>query len=714
MFCDFPKHKHLKCTIYRGVGGGGDATTDIEVSTIAGFTAAATVQAELAATSATAAAASATSAANSASAASSSASSAEASVASVASSASSASTSASEAATSASNASTSASAASTSASNASTSASNASTQASNASTSATNAAASASTATTQAGIATTQASNAATSASGASTSAATATTQASNAATSATDAATSAIASAAARDQALAAFDNFDDKYLGEKTTDPTVDNDGNALLTGALYFNTGSAVMKVYTGSAWVAAYVSGAGTLVAANNLSDVSSASTSRTNLGLGSLATQNANAVAITGGTITDISSATIVASSSTDALRITNTGTGNSLLVEDAANPDSTPFVVTNAGNVGVGTTSPSSTLSVNGTANVTGNTTLGDATTDTVTVNGYMATGGAVSSAAAMYVRNSALAGTNQYGVRIGVTGSQAGTASVRGTYTALSTEAASYTTTLVAGHQVDDVTKGAGSTITSQYGLYIANQTQGTNNYGIASFVSSGTDKWNIYASGTAQNYFAGNVGIGTASPGSLLEVSQSGGGVLTLRNSNTSQSANDVTGRIDFASSDTTSPAVQFSLETITTNAGGLYDFRIRAGANERMRIDSSGNLLFNSGYGSAATAYGCRAWVNFNGTGTVAIRASGNVSSITDNGTGDYTVNFTTAISDVNYGVNTSSAINYPYVSPTPSDQSNPIALSTTSVRVQTGYFSVSQTLRDQALVCVSIFR
>ena len=68
--------------------------------------------------------------------------------------------------------------------------------------------------------------------------------------------------------------------------------------------------------------------------------------------------------------------------------------------------------------------------------------------------------------------------------------------------------------------------------------------------------------------------------------------------------------------------------------------------------------MRIDSSGNLKFNSGYGSVATAYGCRAWVNFNGTGTVAIRASGNVSSITDNGTGDYTVNFTTALADTNY--------------------------------------------------------
>ena len=47
-----------------------------------------------------------------------------------------------------------------------------------------------------------------------------------------------------------------------------------------------------------------------------------------------------------------------------------------------------------------------------------------------------------------------------------------------------------------------------------------------------------------------------------------------------------------------------------------------------------------------------------YKCRAWVNFNGTGTVAIRAAGNVSSITDNGTGDYTVNFTNAMPDANY--------------------------------------------------------
>ena len=63
----------------------------------------------------------------------------------------------------------------------------------------------------------------------------------------------------------------------------------------------------------------------------------------------------------------------------------------------------------------------------------------------------------------------------------------------------------------------------------------------------------------------------------------------------------------------------------------------------------------------LSINAGYGSNAAAYGCRAWVNFNGTGTVAIRESGNVSSITDNGTGNYTVNFSTAMPDANYCAN-----------------------------------------------------
>jgi hypothetical protein len=93
--------------------------------------------------------------------------------------------------------------------------------------------------------------------------------------------------------------------------------------------------------------------------------------------------------------------------------------------------------------------------------------------------------------------------------------------------------------------------------------------------------------------------------------------------------------------------------------NIELYATPAGSrASDRRVVVGVFNSSGLNINNDLRFNSGYGSAALAYGCRAWVNFNGTGTVAIRASGNVSSITDNGTGDYTVNFTTNMPDANY--------------------------------------------------------
>ena len=100
-------------------------------------------------------------------------------------------------------------------------------------------------ATTSAATATAQATIATTKATEAAASAATATTQANTATTKATEAASSASSAASS-------FDSFDDRYLGAKSSDPSVDNDGNALLTGALYFNSSDNVMKNYTGSAW------------------------------------------------------------------------------------------------------------------------------------------------------------------------------------------------------------------------------------------------------------------------------------------------------------------------------------------------------------------------------------------------------------------------------------------------------------------------------
>jgi hypothetical protein len=169
-----------------------------------------------------------------------------------ASSASSASTSASNASTSATNAASSASSASSSASTASTQATNASNSASAAATSATNASNSASAASTSETNAASSASAASTSASNASTSATNASNSASAASTSATNAASSATAAQTAQAAAEAALDSFTDTYLGAFSSDPTLDNDGNALSAGDLYFNTVSNRLKVYSGSAW------------------------------------------------------------------------------------------------------------------------------------------------------------------------------------------------------------------------------------------------------------------------------------------------------------------------------------------------------------------------------------------------------------------------------------------------------------------------------
>jgi hypothetical protein len=126
--------------------------------------------------------------------------------------------------------------------------------------------------------------SAATSAAAAATSASNASTSATNASTSAGNASTSATAAAASATSAAASYDSFDDRYLGAKSTAPSVDNDGNALLTGALYWNTSTNNLFVWTGSTWTSAAFTSGGFLVNTNNLSDVSSTSTARTNLGL----------------------------------------------------------------------------------------------------------------------------------------------------------------------------------------------------------------------------------------------------------------------------------------------------------------------------------------------------------------------------------------------------------------------------------------------
>jgi alpha-tubulin suppressor-like RCC1 family protein len=165
-----------------------------------------------------------------------------------------------------------------------TEAANAAASATAASTSETNALASKNAASSSASSAASSSSSAATSSSSALSSKNAALTSATNAASSASSASSDASSASASASAAAASYDNFDDRYLGAKSSDPTTDNDGNTLITGALYFNSTSGTMKIWDGTVWVSAFVSMSGALLSTNDLSDVSSPSSARTNLGL----------------------------------------------------------------------------------------------------------------------------------------------------------------------------------------------------------------------------------------------------------------------------------------------------------------------------------------------------------------------------------------------------------------------------------------------
>ena len=249
----------------------------------------ATTSATAAATSATASATSATASATSATSAASSATTATTKAGEAATSATGAASSATSATSSASTATTKASEASTSATAAASSATAAASSATSATSSASSATSSASTATTKASEASTSASTATTKASEAATSATAAATSATSAATSATASATSATAAASSATSAASSLSTFQGQYHGAASSDPS-----SGLDAGDLYFNTSTNQLKVYNGSAWQVAAVSASGLLTAANNLSDLASAGTARTNLGLGTVATTAATA------------------------------------------------------------------------------------------------------------------------------------------------------------------------------------------------------------------------------------------------------------------------------------------------------------------------------------------------------------------------------------------------------------------------------------
>jgi hypothetical protein len=347
-----------------------------------------------------------------------------------------------------------------------------------------------------------------------------------------------------------------------------------------------------------------------------------------------------------------------------ALRITQAGTGNALLVEDEANPDSTPFVVGNNGNVGIGIQPQSlSKLYVSDAEawQVLNSTTSGYSSMfQMITPQGSMYVGKDRDGSAGYWgsAGEYVIAGTNNYPMdfwtnstkRLSILGN--GTINIPGT----------------------------GRRITGDFSA-----TTDSNRVAFQSSTTDGNSYVSVIPNGTSK--FAGLKLYNSSDPD----------------NASTFQINSNVAGTF-------------INITSGLNGTGSFLPIQVSVGGSIRAIFQTNGDFQFNSGYGSSATAYGCRAWVNFNGTGTVAIRASGNVSSITDNGTGDYTVNFTTAMPDANYNavsMGQRDDFNNSDMNVSIFGNNYGTAISTSSIRVNTAHAS-SYALSDALTVCVSIFR
>ena len=140
-------------------------------------------------------------------------------------------------------------------------------------------------------------------------------------------------------------------------------------------------------------------------------------------------------------------------------------------------------------------------------------------------------------------------------------------------------------------------------------------------------------------------------------------------------------------------------------------TINASTTNGIVQTADGSGVLQLQSSGTTIATISSAGLSSTTNAKAWVNFNGTGTVAIRSSYNVSSITDNGTGDYTVNFTTALADANYSLQGCTERNKDVDNGCIINQNNQTALTTTAARICT--YAVGTGAVDKAQIYVAIF-
>ena len=201
-------------------------------------------------------------------------------------------------------------------------------------------------------------------------------------------------------------------------------------------------------------------------------------------------------------------------------------------------------------------------------------------------------------------------------------------------------------------------------------------------------------------------------NVGIGTSSPATKTEIQ---GSAETLRLSRSTSGSV----YLGLAQAGTRKAYLESNNADVNLFAEAASSNLIFGTVStERGRFDASGNFQFNSGYGSVATAFGCRAWVQFVGT-SGSVNASGNISSVSRTGTGDYSITFTNNMSDANYVVIGSSSPNSGYGQVT-FVATNSVRNSGTTTTNTTSNFKIS-TLNstssvqvDTLIVNVAVFR
>jgi hypothetical protein len=186
-------------------------------------------------------------------------------------------------------------------------------------------------------------------------------------------------------------------------------------------------------------------------------------------------------------------------------------------------------------------------------------------------------------------------------------------TSAGRGIASGIGTQATTFTLGNLSHFYVFQGTFGAGSTVTNQFGFIVDSTLTGaTNNYGFYGYIGSGTGRYNFYAGGTADNYFAGNVGIGTSSPSTRLQANNSistvysssdtgaGGVIGYIRNTSTTNGT-DGTLRLEATGSASVAATTLSAVHTGDGASALTFGTRTNAAGNivERMRIDSSGNV-------------------------------------------------------------------------------------------------------------------